>query len=373
MKILITAGIFEPEIGGPAEYAPKLAAKLIERGHEVKVLTYSAQPAYDFDAKYSFPLERIVRTNKFSNYLRFFHAVLKNAPHYDLIYSLDWFSAGFPMALAARLARKKYLLRIGGGYIWEKYLNDGNPMMTLRDFCTQKKYRAYPAMYAIIKFVMRGAEKVIFNTEVQKDFCAPHYGVSPERLATIFNPIPKALFSLSRSEPQKEIVFAGRMTEKNNIEGCLRAFVRANLNDFILTFIGDGFLVPKMRMLAEHLGVRNVRFFPATRQKELYERIKNCWYVVLPSWTDISPNTAYECLALGIPFLITMENYLSIRDQIPIMIDPRSVEDMSEKMCLLSEKDAYTKYCAALRVIKFDHDWDDVCDEHIDIFKKYLE
>ena len=40
MKILIVTGIFEPEIGGPAEYTPKLAAGLFERGHEVKVLTY---------------------------------------------------------------------------------------------------------------------------------------------------------------------------------------------------------------------------------------------------------------------------------------------------------------------------------------------
>ena len=88
----------------------------------------------------------------------------------------------------------------------------------------------------------------------------------------------------------------------------------------------------------------------------------------MPSWTDISPNTAYECLSLGIPFLLTTENYLSIRDQIPMMIDPRSVEDMAEKMCLLSEKDAYTNYCAALRAIRFNHDWDNVCDEHLKIF-----
>ena len=113
-----------------------------------------------------------------------------------------------------------------------------------------------------------------------------------------------------------------------------------------------------------------VRFLPAMRQKELYERVKNCRYVILPSWTDVSPNTVYECLARGVPFLLTTENYLSIRDQIPIMIDPRSIDDMAGKMRLLSSRDVYRKYCASLRAIDFRNDWDDVCDMHVEIFKK---
>ena len=35
MKILMVCGIFEPEVGGPATYAPQLAHKLHEQGHEV--------------------------------------------------------------------------------------------------------------------------------------------------------------------------------------------------------------------------------------------------------------------------------------------------------------------------------------------------
>src|SRR3989344_3032927 len=159
MRILIVTGIFEPEIGGPAEYTPKLAAGLIERGHEVKVLTYSAS-AFGGDAKYPFPLERVVRTNKLSNYARFFLAALRNVPHYDIIYSLDWFTAGLPLALASRLAGKKYLLRIGGGYIWEKYLNDGNPPVTLIDFYKRGIHKRYPVMYRIMKFVFKGAERI---------------------------------------------------------------------------------------------------------------------------------------------------------------------------------------------------------------------
>ncbi|MBI1998934.1 MAG: glycosyltransferase family 4 protein [Parcubacteria group bacterium] len=381
MRILIVTGIFEPEIGGPAEYTPKLAAGLIARGHTVKVLTYSAKPdfssgggsAFGGDAKYPFPLERVVRTNKFSNYVRFFLAALRNVPNYDIIYSLDWFTAGLPLALAARLAGKKYLLRIGGGYIWEKYLNDGNPPLTLMDFYKRGIHKRYPLMYRTMKFVLHGAERIIFNSDIQRNFYAPQYGLSPERLTTIYNPISKTLVPVLRDEQQREIIFAGRMIAKNNIENCIRAFSSSGLSDYTLTLIGDGFITWKMRTLADGLGLKNVIFLPAMRQEKLYERIRNARYVILPSWTDISPNTAYECLSLGIPFLITTENYLSIRDQIPLMIDPRSVGDMAEKMRLLSEEDAYKEYCAKLHAIEFRHDWDDVCSEHLEIFNKCLE
>ena len=41
MRILISAGIFPPDIGGPATYADKLSKELALRGHEVAVLSYA--------------------------------------------------------------------------------------------------------------------------------------------------------------------------------------------------------------------------------------------------------------------------------------------------------------------------------------------
>ena len=38
MNILITAGIFPPDIGGPASFVPKISNFLIENGHNVKII-----------------------------------------------------------------------------------------------------------------------------------------------------------------------------------------------------------------------------------------------------------------------------------------------------------------------------------------------
>jgi hypothetical protein len=75
MRILMTSGIFEPESGGPATLTPKIAARLVEDGHKVTVMTYSDEPSYDFDSKYPFTLVRVVRRgSRLLNYGAFFLA-----------------------------------------------------------------------------------------------------------------------------------------------------------------------------------------------------------------------------------------------------------------------------------------------------------
>ena len=41
MDILITVGIFPPDIGGPASFVPKIAKYLINKGHNVKIICLS--------------------------------------------------------------------------------------------------------------------------------------------------------------------------------------------------------------------------------------------------------------------------------------------------------------------------------------------
>ena len=41
MDILITVGIFPPDIGGPSSFVPKIAKYLINKGHNVKIICLS--------------------------------------------------------------------------------------------------------------------------------------------------------------------------------------------------------------------------------------------------------------------------------------------------------------------------------------------
>ena len=41
MDILITVGIFPPDIGGPASFVPKISKYLINKGHNIKIICLS--------------------------------------------------------------------------------------------------------------------------------------------------------------------------------------------------------------------------------------------------------------------------------------------------------------------------------------------
>src|SRR3989344_239477 len=105
MKILIATGIYPPDIGGPAQYAQNTETEFKKMGHEVRLLT--------------FRFERKLPTGV--RHLWFFFRVLFSLRGVDMVFVLDTFSAALPAALAARLLRKKVLLRTGGGFFLGDY------------------------------------------------------------------------------------------------------------------------------------------------------------------------------------------------------------------------------------------------------------
>ncbi len=374
MKILLITGVFEPELGGPATYTVRLGKKLVALGHKVRVITYSDKPHFDFDKEYPFELIRVVRSpSKFSNYTRFFLVLLKNLRQFEVVYTLDWVTAGLPLCVASFLTHKKYGVRVGGGYIWEKYLAEGRPGLPLKDFYEKGIHHEYPALYNIIKLVLRRATFIVFNSVDQAELYQKFYGLTKEQTKTIPNSTPESLdFGIQRDETKirKEIIFAGRYIKMKNVEATVEAFARLKDHEYKLILIGEGPTEEGLRQMVKDLGIESrVAFEPPMRQKDLYTRSIQSKYIILTSWTDISPNQVYECLVLNIPFLITKENYLTINSEDFLKTDPRSVEDIAEKMNSLLDEGAYQKFCDRLRQIKFSFTWDQSVEAHLKLFE----
>ena len=378
MKILITTGIFEPEVGGPATYAPRIARQFASAGNSVAVITYSATLSKDSDKNYPFKLVRIVRGNRLLNRVRFFFAAYREAKKCDLIYTLDWFAAGLPVALAAKLLGKPYVVRVGGDYLWEqKYLESGRKPLTLREFYTSGIYRrsGYAISFRLIRFVLSGARHVIFNSNSQRELYIRFYGLAPARVSTIFNPVPEISSALKNDASRKnEFVYWGRFIVMKNLDTLIRAFARARLPaGYTLTLIGDGPRKVELEQLVGELGLHTRVTFERTQPRDtVLERVKDARAFVLPSWTDISPNQVAEALALGLPGLVTGENYLSISDRLPETLDPHSVEDIATKLEKLADDDYYRDYVKKWQAISFSHDWNAVYREHKYLFEKIV-
>lgn len=374
MRILVTTGIFEPESGGPATLTPKIASRLIEKGWDVTVITYSDKPYFDQDAKYPFRLVRVVRKgNRLLNYGAYLFAVLKHIRGRQLVYSLDWLAAGLPVTVAAFIFRKPVVIRVGGDYIWERYLETDREPMPLIDFYARNLQKDYGLLFALIRFVLRRADHVVFNTDVQREMYHRRYSLSPSSTSAIYNPVPKAGWEgIARGEPHNEIVFAGRFVAMKNAAALVRAFSKAKLPpDYRLILIGDGPEKEKVGKLVKELSLEaRVEMMPGMSQKALYERVKDCRAIVLPSWTDISPNQVFEAMQLKIPMLVTKENYLSIRDALPETIDPRSSDDIARKLEMLARDDAYRDFVKKWDSLSFDYDWDREMKEHYAVFER---
>ena len=386
MRILIATGIFEPEAGGPATFAPKLARLLTEKGWDVTVLTYSTRAEYDFDSSYPFTLVRIKRggpstvlgIDKIFNRIRFFFAMLRHARDRDLIYTLDWFAVGLPVALAAKFLEKPYIVRVGGDYLWEQwYLESGARPVTLSEFYARRMYMRgiYYVLYQIIRFVLSGARHVIFNSDIQKDLYMRPYHLSAHSVSVCYNPVPRIEFAtIVRGRPNHEFVYWGRFSAIKNLTTLVRAFGRARLpNSYTLTLIGSGPQSAKILETIQELRLeKRVKMEPVMRPHEVLARIKDARAFILPSWTDISPNQVHEALAIGLPGIVTKENYLKVHDQLPGMIDPSSIDDIATKLTMLADERTYADFATRFKAIVFDHDWNSVADEHRSIFASVL-
>ena len=376
MRILITTGIFEPEAGGPATYTPKIAEKLAGAGWDVTVATYSNKKKFDFDADYPFKLVRVLRSgSKLKNYWDFFRTIMRESRRVDLIYSLDSLAAGLPVTIVALIRRIPVVVRVGGDYLWERYLESGREPLPLTDFYRHGLQKDYPLFFNLIGFVLLSARHVIFNSDIQRDLYVLYWGLQAPKTSILHNPAPeKDWLGIRGESTEREIVFAGRFNVMKNVITLVKAFAKARLpSDYKLTLVGNGPQEGNIRALisALHLESR-ISILGAMHQKALNQRIKNCRAIVLPSWTDISPNQVSEALALGIPILVTKENYLSFHDQLPDMIDPRSVDDIASKLEMLADEERYEKFAADCKAIRLQHDWDDVLGQHLVLFESIL-
>ena len=117
-KILIATGIYPPKVGGPAQYAKNLKDSFEKLGHEVIVKTYGVEDYLPSGVRHLFFLFKIIP------------AVLSS----DMIFVLDTFSVGLPAVLACKIFGKKSMIRTGGDFLWEGYVERTGKKILLRKF-----------------------------------------------------------------------------------------------------------------------------------------------------------------------------------------------------------------------------------------------
>lgn len=370
MKILLATGIFVPEIGGPATYVLNLAKELTKLGHKIHVVTYSDQFFYDADKDFGFVVSRVVRRRgflgKFLNYINYYQKLkeIYTQENFDLIYAFDHFSAGLPASFLVKKIKKPFVIRVGGDFLWEKMVNSGKYDLSLAEYYQRSKSLIEIIYLKIFKHVFKKANKIIFNTAWQKQLYEDIFLLNTDKNLVINNVFTKPENPVFIDG--KEIIFAGRFIKLKNIENLIRAFIRLN-TEKKLVIIGDGPEKERLESLVKNYN--NVKIEEQLPSLKLKERLANAYAFVLPSVSELSPNSALEALGLGKFVILTKNNGLpkELQDCF-YLVDPLSITDIRKSLEFCLNKDNYYLYLDKIRKCNFSHTWSQVAREHLDLF-----
>lgn len=330
MTILIATGIYPPQIGGPAKYAERLCQELNKRGR-VKLCAWSG-------------LERALPWGM--RHVVYFLRLLPKAPRADAILALDTWSVGFPSLAAAKLLRKKLLVRIGGDFVWEAYIERTGEMIRLSEFYEQP--RKFSAKERLIQWatkkLVRHADVLLFNTAWQMRIWQEAFSFSaPARVLENEYPPWRGQSDSPHDFPSGKKVFvaAGRGIRYKNIPAFAEAFAKATAGRDDIEL--------------------DTRALPP---QEHVARVASAYAVAAPSVSEVNSNMIIEALSMGKPFIAPIDS--GFREQLQglgVFVDTLDKQAMERAIRELLDEHAYRGYVERIKNFSYTHTWEQIADE----------
>ncbi|PIT89170.1 MAG: hypothetical protein COU27_01730 [Candidatus Levybacteria bacterium CG10_big_fil_rev_8_21_14_0_10_36_7] len=332
-KILLTTGILPPDIGGPAYYAIELKKAFEYDGHHITLHSYGW-------------LKHLPTGIRHSAYgIKLLCSTLFSRPSF--IIALDTFSVGFPSAIVGRLVGIPVIIRTGGDFLWEFYVERTKEKIVLSDFYLQPRNFTLKEKL-IFKYTQRAfhyASHVVFSTTYQRDIFLSAYEFDKEKTTIIenhYNP-----HETSEGHTKKNFICFTRPLVWKNIETLKLAFEKTKGSS------PDISLETGMLSRSEYL-----------------EKLKKCYAVVLVSLGDISPNMILEAIAYGKPFILTTENGIENRiTGIGLRVHPQDEKALHDAIIHLQDPVVYAKEKEKIMQFSFSHSYDEIAEEFLDIAK----
>ena len=301
MDILITVGIFPPDIGGPASFVPKISKYLINKGHNIKIICLSDKEHLDYKDEFS-----VIRINRnlpiISRWFKTIVKIYNVSKKSDLIFVNG---LGTEATIANLFSRKKVIRKIVGDPVWERVYNKKLINESFDDF-QENKHGIFISLQKIIRnWSINKSNLIITPSQHLKTFINK-IGVD-NKILVINNGV--TIQETNNKVFQNRIIqllVVSRLVTQKNIDSIIKAVKVMENEGIILNIVGDGSEINNLKNLVENYELEEkVNFIGKIENAKLNEYLSNADIFVQASNYEGLPHSILEAINYEIPILST--------------------------------------------------------------------
>ena len=345
MRVLVTVGIFPPDIGGPATFVPKIAKYFQdELNYEIEILTLSDSKNSNINDDFS--VKRIDRNLPIIyRWLKTIFTIYKLGKNKDLIFVNG---LGTEATIANIFLKKKIIRKIVGDPVWERAYSKAKISESFDEFqvknygfsiSLQKKVRSFSIKKSdIVVTPSQHLKNFILNLGFKNKIEIINNGVFiPEENTNIF------------TDDQINITIVSRLVSHKNIEKIIKAISDLNSPLINLNIIGDGPELNQLQKISLESNIKdNIIFHGKLNRDEINHIFLNSDIYIQASNYEGLPHSLLEAMSYGIPVLCTpvgeCKEILGNEDRGYILDLPVSKNNIKSKISeIIGEKDIANK------------------------------
>ena len=301
MDILITVGIFPPDVGGPASFVPKIAKKLKESGHNIKIICLSDKKNSNYKDDIN-----VIRINRnlpiIFRWLKTIVKIYSNSKKSDLIFVNG---LGTETTIANLFIRKKVIRKIVGDPVWERVYNKNLIDESFDDFQENNHGLSISLQKMIRNWSINKSNLIITPSQHLKNFI-DKIGFD-KNIFVINNGVNiDQLNKVSLENNIIQLLVVSRLVSQKNIDLIIKAVKVMENENIILNIVGDGSEINNLKLLVKKYELdKKINFIGKIENTKLNEYLKNADIFIQASNYEGLPHSILEAMNFEIPILST--------------------------------------------------------------------
>ena len=302
MRVLVTVGIFPPDIGGPATFVPKIAKYFQdELNYEIEILTLSDNKNSNINDDFS--VKRIDRNLPIIyRWLKTIFTIYKLGKNKDLIFVNG---LGTETTIANIFLKKKIIRKIVGDPVWERAYSKAKISESFDEFQVKNYGFSISLQKKVRSFSIKKSDIVVTPSQHLKNFIQ-NLGFK-NKIEIINNGvfIPEENTNIFTND-QINITIVSRLVSHKNIEKIIRAISDLNNPLIYLNIIGDGPELNQLQKISLKSNNKdNIIFHGKLNRNDInHIFLKSDIYIQASNYEGL-PHSLLEAMSYGIPVLCT--------------------------------------------------------------------